>query len=120
MLRRAGEEHHNALVVNTASISGIRGEGWLSIYSATKHGVVGFTQAMNKELGGAGIKNTALCPAFVDTPMTDFVKEHVAAETMITTADVAESVRYLLRTSPGCVIPEIRFEQPGGGLGLPA
>ena len=62
MLRRAGEEHRNALVVNTASISGIRGEGWLSIYSATKHGVVGFTQAMNKELGGAGIKNTALCP----------------------------------------------------------
>jgi NAD(P)-dependent dehydrogenase (short-subunit alcohol dehydrogenase family) len=119
MLRRAGEEHRNALVVNTASISGIRGEGWLSIYSATKHGVVGFTQAMNKELGGAGIKNTALCPAFVDTPMTDFVKEHVAAETMITTQDVAESVRYLLKTSPGCVIPEIRFEQPGGGLGLP-
>ena len=119
MLRRAGEEHRNALVVNTASISGIRGEGWLSIYSATKHGVVGFTQAMNKELGGAGIKNTALCPGFVDTPMTEFVKEHVAADTMITTADVAESVRYLLRTSPGCVIPEIRFEQPGGGLGLP-
>ena len=70
--------------------------------------------------GGAGIKNTALCPAFVDTPMTDFVKEHVAAETMITTADVAESVRWLLKTSTGCVVPEIRFEQPGGGLGLPA
>jgi ketoreductase len=120
MLRRAGEDHRNALVVNTASISGIRGEGWLSIYSATKHGVVGFTQAMNKELGGAGIKNTALCPAFVDTPMTDFVKEHVAADTMITTGDVAESVRWLLKTSPGCVVPEIRFEQPGGGLGLPA
>ena len=39
---------------------------------------------------------------------------------MITTADVAESVRWLLKTSPGCVVPEIRFEQPGGGLGLPA
>ena len=119
MLRRAGEEHRSALVVNTASISGIRGEGWLSIYSATKHGVVGFTQAMNKELSGAGIKNTALCPAFVDTPMTDFVKQHVAAETMIRPDDVAESVRYLLKTSPGCVIPEIRFEQPGGELAVP-
>jgi NAD(P)-dependent dehydrogenase (short-subunit alcohol dehydrogenase family) len=116
MLRRAGEEHRNALVVNTASISGIRGEGWLSVYSATKHGVVGFTQAMNKELGSAGIKNTALCPGFVDTPMTDFVKEHVPAETMIQPTDISESVRYLLRTSPGCVVPEIRFEQPGGGL----
>lgn len=116
MLRRAGEEHHNALVVNTASISGIRGEGWLSVYSATKHGVVGFTQAMNKELASAGIKNTALCPGFVDTPMTDFVKEHVPAESMIRPEDVAESVRYLLKTSPGCVIPEIRFELPGGTL----
>ena len=46
MLRRAGEEHRNALVVNTSSISGIRGEGWLSVYSSTKHAVVGFTQAM--------------------------------------------------------------------------
>lgn len=116
MLRRAGAEHGGALVVNTSSISGIRGEGWLSVYSATKHGVVGFTQAMNKELSGSGIKSTALCPAFVDTPMTDFVKEHVPAETMITTADVAGAVRWLLGTSPGCVVPEIRFEQPGGAL----
>ncbi|HVP01338.1 MAG TPA: SDR family oxidoreductase [Solirubrobacteraceae bacterium] len=116
MLRKAGAEHRGALVVNTASISGIRGEAWLSVYSATKHGVVGFTEAMNKELGSAGIKNTALCPGFVDTPMTDFVKEHVPAETMIQPTDISESVRYLLRTSAGCVVPEIRFEQPGGGL----
>ena len=119
MLRRAGEEHRNALVVNTSSISGIRGEGWLSVYSATKHGVVGFTQAMNKELGSAGIKNTALCPGFVDTPMTEFVKEHVPAETMITPDDIAQAVKYLLGTSAGCVIPEIRFAQPGGGRGVP-
>ncbi len=120
MLRRAGAEHRNALVVNTASISAIRGEAWLSVYSATKHGVVGFTQSMNKELAAAGIKSTALCPGFVDTPMTDFVKEHVPAEAMIRPTDIAEAVRYLLGTSPGCVVPEIRFERPGGGLGAPA
>ncbi|WP_354697379.1 Putative ketoacyl reductase [Paraconexibacter sp. AEG42_29] len=115
-LRKAGAEHRNALVVNTSSISGIRGEAWLSVYSATKHGVIGYTEAMNKELGTAGIKSTALCPGFVDTPMTDFVKEHVPADAMIRPEDVAEGVRFLLRTTPGCVIPEIRFEQPGGGL----
>ena len=71
---------------------------------------------MNKELGGDGDQVDARCaPAFVDTPMTDFVKGQVPAEAMITTADIAESVRYLLRTSPGCVIPEIQFLQPGGG-----
>ena len=89
---------------------------WLSVYSATKHGVVGWTEAMNKELGGDGIKSTALCPAFVDTPMTDFVKEHVPADEMIRPEDVAESVRYLLKLSPACVIPEFMFVRPGDAL----
>ncbi|MFM8560603.1 MAG: SDR family NAD(P)-dependent oxidoreductase [Solirubrobacterales bacterium] len=114
MLRKAAEEHKEALVVNLSSISGIRGEAFLSVYSATKHGVIGFTQAMNKELGSAGIRNTALCPGFVDTPMTDFIKEHVPAEEMIRPEDIAGAVRYLLSVSPGCMIPEIQFEQPGG------
>jgi len=113
MLRVAAAEHKNALVVNTASISGIHGEAWLSVYSATKHGVVGWTEAMNKELSAEGIKSTALCPAFVDTPMTDFVKEHVPPEEMIRPEDVAESVRYLLKVSPACIVPEIRFVRPG-------
>ena len=118
LLKAAGAEHHNALVVNTASISGKRGEPWLSVYSATKHGVVGWTQAMNKELASFGIKSTALCPAFVDTPMTDFVKGQVNPESMIRPEDVSESVRFLLRTSPGCVVPEIMFEMPGGELDI--
>jgi len=114
LLRAAGAEHRSALVVNTASMSGKRGEAWLSVYSATKHAVVGFTQAMNKELSADGIKSCALCPGFVDTPMTDFIKGHVPAQTMIRPEDIAEGVRMLLRLSPGCVVPEIMFEQPGG------
>jgi NAD(P)-dependent dehydrogenase (short-subunit alcohol dehydrogenase family) len=116
LLREAAGEHKNALVVNTSSISGKRGEAWLSVYSATKHGVVGWTEAMNKELGAEGIKSTALCPAFVDTPMTDFVKEHVAAHDMIRAEDIAESVRFLLKVSPACVVPEIMFVRPGDSL----
>jgi NAD(P)-dependent dehydrogenase (short-subunit alcohol dehydrogenase family) len=116
LLREAAGEHKNVLVVNTSSISGKRGEAWLSVYSATKHGVVGWTEAMNKELGAEGIKSTALCPAFVDTPMTDFVKEHVAAEDMIRPEDIAEAVRYLLKVSPACVVPEMMFVRPGDAL----
>jgi len=116
MLREAAAEHKNVLVVNTSSISGKHGEPWLSVYSATKHGVVGWTEAMNKELGADGIKSTALCPAFVDTPMTDFVKGQVAAEEMIRPEDVAESVRFLLRVSRACVVPEIMFVRPGESL----
>jgi NAD(P)-dependent dehydrogenase (short-subunit alcohol dehydrogenase family) len=117
MLRAAAAEHKNALVVNTSSISGKRGEGWLSVYSATKHAVVGFTEAMNKELGKEYIKSCALCPAFVDTPMTDFVKGAVSVDKMITTEDVAIMVRALLHLSPGCTIPEILFEQTGFVIG---
>ena len=116
MLREAASQHKSALVVNTSSISGKHGEAWLSVYSATKHGVVGWTEAMNKELGAEGIKSTALCPAFVDTPMTDFVKEQVPAEEMIRPDDIAEGVRFLLRVSPACVVPEIMFVRPGEAL----
>lgn len=113
LLRATGAEHGNALVVNMSSISGKSGEPWLSVYSATKAAVVGFTESMNKELGKDGIKSTALCPAFVDTPMTDFIKQSVPAESMIQVGDVAEAVRMLLRLSPGCVIPEMIFQAPG-------
>jgi NAD(P)-dependent dehydrogenase (short-subunit alcohol dehydrogenase family) len=116
MLRAAAAEHSNVLVVNTSSISGKRGEAWLSVYSATKHAVVGWTEAMNKELGAEGIKSTALCPAFVDTPMTDFVKGHVKPEEMIRPEDIAEAVRYLLKVSPACVVPEMMFVRPGDAL----
>jgi len=115
MLTAAGAEHRNALVVNTASIAGKRGQAWLSIYAATKFGLVGLTQSMNRELNPLGIKSTALCPAFVDTPMTDFVKDRVAPEAMIQTSDIVAGVRMLLALSAGCVVPEIMFERPGGG-----
>jgi len=116
MLQAAAAEHASALVVNTSSITGKFGQGWTSVYSATKHGVVGWTEAMNKELGPQGIKSTALCPAFVDTPMTDYAKEHVPAEQMIRPEDIAEAVRYLLKVSPACIVPEMMFIRPGDAL----
>src|SRR5688572_12521482 len=116
LLRAAGAEHRNALVVNLSSISGKSGQAWLSVYSATKAAVVGWTQAMNKELNGDGIKSVALCPGFVDTPMTEFVREHVKQEDMIKTADIAASVRFLLELSPACLVPEIVFQRPGEAI----
>ena len=113
LLRAAGAEHRNALVVNTSSLSGKSGQAWLSVYSATKAAVIGWTQAMNKELNSEGIKSVALCPGFVDTAMTEFVREHVPQEQMIRSEDISESIRFLLRTSPNCVVPEIVFQRPG-------
>src|SRR3954470_5690375 len=100
LLKEAGNDHGKALIANTASIAGKQGQGWLAAYSATKAGVVGLSQAMHKELAQDGIQVTALCPGFVATPMTDWVKEEVSKDEMIRPEDIAEAVRYLLRTSP--------------------
>jgi short-subunit dehydrogenase len=113
LLRAAGSEHRNALVVNMASLAGKAPQPWLSVYSATKAAVVAYTSAMNKELNAAGVKSVAFCPGFVDTDMSEFVKESIPAEEMLRTSDVAEALRFLLRLSPNCVIPEIVFQRPG-------
>jgi NAD(P)-dependent dehydrogenase (short-subunit alcohol dehydrogenase family) len=113
MLREAGGEHRKALVVNTASIAGVRGQGWLAAYSATKAAVIGLSQAAHMELSNEGIQVTAFAPGFVDTPMTDWAEDQVSRDEMISPDDLAEAVRFLLRTSPACIVPEIRFIRPG-------
>ena len=113
LLRAAGAEHRGALVVNLASLAGKSPQPWLSVYSATKAAVIAYTQAMNKELNADGIKSVAFCPGFVDTDMSEFVKATVPAEEMLRTNDIAEALRFLLRVSPACVVPEIIFQRPG-------
>jgi NAD(P)-dependent dehydrogenase (short-subunit alcohol dehydrogenase family) len=119
LLKRAGAEHGKALIVNTASIAGKGGQAWLSIYAATKAAVINFTQSTHREAGGAGIQCTALAPGFVDTPMTEFAKGQVPGEEMIRPEDIGEAVRFLLRTSRNCHVPEIVFTRPGEGLDTP-
>ena len=115
MLKQAGAEHGKALVANMASIAGKYGQGWLAAYSATKFGVVGFSQALHKEHAADGIESTALCPGFVDTPMTDWL-EGVGKDELIRPEDIAECIRFLLRTSPACMVPEVQFVRPGETL----
>ena len=55
----------------------------------------------------------ALCPGFVETAMTEFIRDQVPAEEMIRTSDIAEAVRFLLHVCPACVVPEIVFQRPG-------
>jgi NAD(P)-dependent dehydrogenase (short-subunit alcohol dehydrogenase family) len=113
MLKEAGHEHKKALVVNTASIAGKYGQAWLSMYSATKFAVVGLSQAAHRELADDGIQVTAFCPGFVDTAMTDWTAGNVPKEDMIQPQDIAEAVRFLLATSPACIVPEIQFIRAG-------
>jgi NAD(P)-dependent dehydrogenase (short-subunit alcohol dehydrogenase family) len=120
LLKAAGGEHGKALIANTASIAGKAGQGWLAVYSATKAGVIGLSQATQKEVGEAGVQVTALCPGFVDTPMTEWIREQVKPEEMIQPGDIADAVRFLLGTSRYCIVPEIVFQRPSEQLGTGA
>ncbi|MDI3422628.1 SDR family NAD(P)-dependent oxidoreductase [Streptomyces luteolus] len=66
-------------VINIASTGGKQGVVHASPYSASKHGVVGFSKALGLELARTGITVNAVCPGFVETPMAERVREHYAA-----------------------------------------
>ena len=112
LLRAAGAEHRNALVVNMASIAGKMPDRWLSVYSATKAAVAAYSTAINRAFVRDGVKSVAFAPGFVDTDMTDYVKGKVPAAEMLRPSDIGEGLRFLLRLSPMCVVPEIMFQRP--------
>ena len=102
------------LVVNIASMSGLRAPATLSAYAASKHAVVGFTRALVEELAPDGVRATAICPGYVATPMTENTQRRIPAETMIQPEDIAATVRWLLALSPRCVVPEVPMRMLGG------
>jgi NAD(P)-dependent dehydrogenase (short-subunit alcohol dehydrogenase family) len=114
LLREAGAEHGRALLVNVSSLSGVGGSGEISVYAASKAGAIAFTRSTQREVGAAGVQCTALAPGLVDTPMADYARDRMPGEEMIRPTDVGEAVRFLLRTSPTCHVPEIVLSHPGG------
>lgn len=99
------------LIVNLASIAGTMPTPGLSIYGATKAAVISFTKSLNYELEDDGVRATALCPGFVDTPMAEWTG--LPSETMIRAEDCAELVRMLLHLGPAARIPELVVERVG-------
>jgi len=66
-------------VINIASTAGKQGVVLGAPYSASKHGVVGFTKALGNELAPTGITVNAVCPGYVETPMAQRVRQGYAA-----------------------------------------
>jgi ketoreductase len=71
-------ERPTGRIINIASTGGKQGVVHAAPYSASKHGVVGFSKALGLELARTGITVNAVCPGFVETPMAERVREHYA------------------------------------------
>lgn len=65
-------------IINVASTAGKQGVVLGAPYSASKHGVVGFTKALGNELAPTGITVNAVCPGYVETPMAQRVRQGYA------------------------------------------
>ncbi|PSL52681.1 ketoreductase [Saccharothrix carnea] len=77
-------------IVNIASTAGKQGVVLGAPYSASKHGVVGFTKALGNELGKSGITVNAVCPGYVETPMAQRVRQGYAAAWSTTEDEVLD------------------------------
>jgi NAD(P)-dependent dehydrogenase (short-subunit alcohol dehydrogenase family) len=64
------EEAGWGFVCNVASTAGLEGYRYTAAYTTSKHALVGLTRAMAEDLRGSGVRVTAVCPGFLDTPMT--------------------------------------------------
>jgi len=67
-------------IINMASVVGIMGNAGQGNYSASKAGVIGFTKSMARELASRGIRVNGIAPGFIQTDMTDVLKEDVKEE----------------------------------------
>jgi 3-oxoacyl-[acyl-carrier protein] reductase len=65
----------NGSIINMSSVVGEIGNAGQCSYSASKAGVIGFTKSVAKELGSRNIRCNAILPGFVDTDMTNYMKE---------------------------------------------
>ena len=70
-------------VVNIASIAGLMGDMYISAYCASKHGMIGMTRALAKEVARHGITANAVCPGYVETDIVTRAAENIAAKTKL-------------------------------------
>lgn len=90
-------------IINISSVVGVSGNAGQANYSASKAGIIGFTKSLAKELGSRNILVNAVAPGFIETAMTDVLKDEIKEEIaksiplkrMGRTEDVANVVKFL-------------------------
>lgn len=113
MLTAAGAEHGKALVVNVGSMAGVRPGPGISFYSAAKAGLNAMTESVQLEELAAGIQFTHFSPGMTATGLSEWMADAgIPSTEMVQPNDLAEGLRFLLRTSPNCRVRGIEFTPP--------
>ena len=73
----------NGSIINMSSIVGMRGNAGQSSYAASKAGIIGFTKSIAAELGSRNVRCNAIAPGFIETDMTQYLKEGEAAKSFL-------------------------------------
>ncbi len=82
-------------IINIASVAAKAGARYVAAYTASKHGVLGLTRALAVELAPYNVTVNAICPGYVDTPMTQRSIENIAARTGRTPAEARKALEGL-------------------------
>ncbi len=77
-------------IVNVASVAGKVGASYTTAYAVSKHGMLGLTRSIAQEFATKGITSNAVCPGYVDTPMTDGNVEQIAETTDLSQEEARE------------------------------
>lgn len=101
-------------ILNLASMAGVVPAPGLATYGAAKAALIALTRSLVREESDSGVRATALCPGFVDTPMAEWTG--LPSEEMIQPEDCAELARALIRLSPSTRVPLIAIERAGSDV----
>jgi len=82
-------------IINIASIASKVGAKYVAAYTASKHGVLGLTRALAVELVSYNITVNAICPGYVDTPMTDNAVANITSRTKLSEAEARATLEKL-------------------------
>lgn len=103
-------ERGSGRIINIASVAGVWGMKDQVIYCASKHGLVGFGDALGRELAPRGVQVVTLCPGGIDTPLWGDHNPYPGREKrLISTAELVDLVSFILQQPSGTLYKKVVF-----------